>query len=48
MVDPITIQDIPDHVLYYEIFSKLVFCEETLKGSGFIHASFTQESVQRT
>jgi Leucine-rich repeat (LRR) protein len=44
MVDPLTIQDIPDHVLYYEIFSKLV-CEETLKGSGFIPASFTQESV---
>jgi Leucine-rich repeat (LRR) protein len=28
MVNPLTIQDIPDHVLYYEIFSKLV-CEET-------------------
>jgi Leucine-rich repeat (LRR) protein len=28
MVNPLTIQDIPDHVLYYEIFNKLV-CEET-------------------
>jgi hypothetical protein len=27
MVDPLTVQDIPDHVLYYEIFSKLV-CNE--------------------
>jgi hypothetical protein len=28
VVDPLTIQDIPDHVLYYEIFSKLV-CDKT-------------------